>query len=84
MGAAAHQRARPACDPCDVAQAPGYRPLEVEERSALARALAWYDDGMDLADAPHLAPNRRSPHDCHGQRARERATGLRSVIVVGV
>lgn len=38
----------------------GYRPLGVEDRGAVLTALAWYRDGMDLADALHLASSRRA------------------------
>lgn len=33
----------------------GYRPLQVEDREAVLRALSWYGEGLDLADALHLA-----------------------------
>lgn len=33
----------------------GYRPLRVEDRPALQRALEWYAAGLDFADALHLA-----------------------------
>lgn len=33
----------------------GYRPLLVEDREAVLRAVAWYGEGLDLADALHLA-----------------------------
>jgi predicted nucleic-acid-binding protein len=37
----------------------GYRRLQVEDRGAVLRALAWFRSGLDLADALHLA----SSHD---------------------
>jgi predicted nucleic-acid-binding protein len=33
----------------------GYRSLAVEDRSAVLRALTWSGQGMDFADALHLA-----------------------------
>ena len=33
----------------------GMEGLEVEDRAAIIHALAWHADGMDLADAVHLA-----------------------------
>ena len=36
----------------------GYRRLEVEDRAVVGRALAWYAQGMDFADALHLASSR--------------------------
>jgi len=36
----------------------GFRRLEVEDRAAVGRALAWYAGGMDFADALHLASSR--------------------------
>lgn len=33
----------------------GYRPLLVEDRDAVLRALSWYGQGLDFADALHLA-----------------------------
>ena len=36
----------------------GFRRLEVEDRAAVARALSWYAQGMDFADALHLASSR--------------------------
>lgn len=33
----------------------GYRPLEVEDRAAVLRALQWSEAGLDFADALHLA-----------------------------
>lgn len=33
----------------------GFAPLAVEDRGAVLRALRWYADGLDLADALHLA-----------------------------
>lgn len=36
----------------------GFRRLEVEDRAAVSRALAWYDRGMDFADALHVASSR--------------------------
>jgi len=33
----------------------GYRPLHVEDRESVLRAVSWYADGLDLADALHLA-----------------------------
>jgi predicted nucleic-acid-binding protein len=33
----------------------GYPRLEVEDRGAVVRALAWYESGLDFADALHLA-----------------------------
>jgi len=36
----------------------GFRHLEVEDRAAVARALSWYAQGMDFADALHLASSR--------------------------
>ena len=36
----------------------GYPNLQVEDRPAVLQALSWYDDGMDFADALHLASSR--------------------------
>jgi predicted nucleic-acid-binding protein len=33
----------------------GYPPLAVEDQPAVLRALRWYEAGLDLADALHLA-----------------------------
>lgn len=33
----------------------GYRGLRVEDRGAFMRSLSWYAEGMDFADALHLA-----------------------------
>lgn len=33
----------------------GLQNLEVEDRTAVLRAYAWYADGLDFADALHLA-----------------------------
>jgi predicted nucleic-acid-binding protein len=33
----------------------GFRGIEVEDRAALLRALGWYRQGLDFADALHLA-----------------------------
>jgi predicted nucleic-acid-binding protein len=33
----------------------GYENLQVEDRDAVLRALFWYSQGMDFADALHLA-----------------------------
>ena len=33
----------------------GLRTVTVENQAALARALAWFESGMDFADALHLA-----------------------------
>ena len=33
----------------------GYRPLHVEDREAVLRAVSRYGEGLDLADALHLA-----------------------------
>lgn len=33
----------------------GYENLQVEDRDAVLRSLAWYYQGMDFADALHLA-----------------------------
>ena len=33
----------------------GYRKVQVQDRGAVLRALAWYQEGMDFADALHLA-----------------------------
>lgn len=33
----------------------GYENLQVEDRDAVLRSLAWYSQGMDFADALHLA-----------------------------
>ena len=34
--------------------------VEVEDRAAVARAFAWFDQGLDLADALHLASSGRA------------------------
>ena len=34
--------------------------VEVEDRAAVARAFAWFDQGLDLADALHLASSDRA------------------------
>jgi predicted nucleic-acid-binding protein len=36
----------------------GYRRLEVEDRAVVGRALSWYSQGLDFADALHLASSR--------------------------
>jgi predicted nucleic-acid-binding protein len=36
----------------------GFRRLEVEDRAAVGRALFWYSQGMDFADALHLASSK--------------------------
>jgi predicted nucleic-acid-binding protein len=36
----------------------GFRRLEVENRAEVGRALSWYAQGMDFADALHLASSR--------------------------
>jgi predicted nucleic-acid-binding protein len=36
----------------------GFRLLEVEDRAAVGRALSWYAQGMDFADALHLASSK--------------------------
>ena len=43
----------------------GYRPLEIEDRGAVLRALGWFRQGLDFADALHLAsaPLALSPDD---------------------
>jgi predicted nucleic-acid-binding protein len=43
----------------------GYRPLQVEDRGAVVRALGWFRQGLDFADALHLAsaPLASSPED---------------------
>jgi predicted nucleic-acid-binding protein len=33
----------------------GYENLQVEDRDAVLRSLSWYSQGMDFADALHLA-----------------------------
>lgn len=33
----------------------GYPPLEMEDHAAVVRALRWYGEGLDFADALHLA-----------------------------
>lgn len=33
----------------------GYPPLETEDHAGLLRALRWYEQGLDFADALHLA-----------------------------
>ncbi len=33
----------------------GYRKVQVQDRGAVLQALAWYEEGMDFADALHLA-----------------------------
>jgi AbrB family looped-hinge helix DNA binding protein len=33
----------------------GYRPLHVEDREAVLRAVSWYAGGLDFADALHLS-----------------------------
>lgn len=38
----------------------GYRPLHVEDRETVLRALSWYGEGLDLADALHLASSARA------------------------
>lgn len=35
----------------------GYPALHLEDRTAVLRALDWYEDGLDFADALHLASN---------------------------
>lgn len=36
----------------------GLRRLDVEDRAAVGRALFWYSQGMDFADALHLASSK--------------------------
>jgi predicted nucleic-acid-binding protein len=36
----------------------GFRRLEIEDRAAVGRALSWYKQGMDFAEALHLASSR--------------------------
>jgi len=38
----------------------GLETLEVEDRSSVAQALAWHANGMDFADALHLASSGRA------------------------
>ncbi len=38
----------------------GYRPLRVEDRGAVQRALEWYAGGLDFADALHLASSSQA------------------------
>ncbi len=38
----------------------GLETLEVEDRSSVAQALAWHANGMDFADALHLASSSRA------------------------
>lgn len=38
----------------------GYRPLHVEDREAVLRAMSWYAEGLDLADALHLASSQQA------------------------
>lgn len=40
----------------------GYPPLEVEDLPAVLRALSWYEAGLDLADALHLASLDATDH----------------------
>jgi predicted nucleic-acid-binding protein len=38
----------------------GLPAVEVEDSAAVARAFAWFDHGLDLADALHLASSGRA------------------------
>ena len=40
----------------------GYRLLEIEDRPAAMKALAWYRRGLDFADALHLASSGSASH----------------------
>lgn len=40
----------------------GYRPLRVEDRATVVRALDWHRAGLDLADALHLASSSEAAH----------------------
>jgi predicted nucleic-acid-binding protein len=57
----------------------GYRGVEIEARATVVRALSWYRQGLDFADALHLAssgsaerfatfdrPLFRASQDCEG------------------
>jgi predicted nucleic-acid-binding protein len=50
----------------------GLPDLEIEDRSAIARALEWYGQGLDFADALHLASSGRAASFVTFDRALQR------------
>jgi predicted nucleic-acid-binding protein len=57
--------------------------VEVEDAGAVARAVDWFDQGMDLADAVHLASSGHADWFVTLDRAlRRRATKLQTRPVV--
>jgi len=46
--------------------------LEIEDRPAIARALDWYGQGLDFADALHLASSSRAERFVTFDRALQR------------
>ena len=61
----------------------GLAQLTVEESDTVHQALAWYGEGLDLADALHLASSRRADaFATFDQRLRSRAQRLNTTPVV--
>jgi predicted nucleic-acid-binding protein len=57
--------------------------VEVEDGAAVARAFAWFDRGLDLADALHLASSARADAFATFDRAlRRRAQAISDAIPV--
>jgi predicted nucleic-acid-binding protein len=52
----------------------GYPALVIEDRAAVLRALGWYGDGMDFADALHLASSAGADRFATFDRALVRRT----------
>lgn len=53
----------------------GYRKVQVEDRAAVCQALAWCQEGMDFADALHLASSRSATRFATFDRAFAKAAG---------
>ncbi len=59
--------------------------LEIEDRPAIARALEWYGQGLDFADALHLASSSRAESFVTFDRAlRRRARRLAHTVPVAL
>jgi predicted nucleic-acid-binding protein len=66
-----------------IARLLGLPGLELEDRPAVARALEWYGQGLDFADALHLASSGRAEGFATFDRAlRRRARRLRDAVPV--
>jgi predicted nucleic-acid-binding protein len=59
----------------------GLPDLEIEDRSAIARALEWYGQGLDFADALHLASSGRAGSFVTFDRALQRRARRLSLAV---